>query len=167
MSTPVQYDGFWHIPLSQELQDTLRSADQSPITSSQLKKLPYPGIDLRESPWNNEKLDAARKVIVELTSYIKNWPEKENFPKNWEGKDLTLFEGALCTEEDQRDIYIPRQLQPDDAQVIIHNKQTGSTRPLTWDESYVYMLEAGVRVIVVKGPIRFFLLAVKCKQQGK
>ncbi|KPM34150.1 hypothetical protein AK830_g12423 [Neonectria ditissima] len=147
MSKPDWHDGFCRFPLSQELQDTLHTVEQS-SNKDEPKKVPHSDIHLAELPWNHEKQNVARKIVTELGPYVKDWPGKEDIPKNWEGKDYVLYEGALVTPENQRDIYVARPFSsPPGAKVVIHNKDTGVVEPFMWEVSYAFafMLETNVR----------------------
>lgn len=186
MSESDGHDGFCRIPLSNELQEILHDFEQS-SNRTEPKKVPRQDIDLGELPWGPEKQDVARKILEELVRplfqsylldqltkkgpHVKNWPGKEDLQKNWEGKDLVLYKGALLTPKNQRDIYIARPFSGcTGAKVVIHNKATGAVKPLEWSESsaFALMLEANVRIAMLRGPpIRFFLLGVKCTQQAE
>lgn len=184
MSEPDEHDGFCRIPLSNELQEILHASEQS-SNRTEPEKVSRQDIDLGELPWGPEKQDVARKILEELVRpsfqlylldqltkkgpHVKNWPGKEDLPKSWEGKDLVLYKGALLTPENQRDIYIARPLSEcTGTKVVIHNKVTDTLKRLEWSESFALMLEANVRIVLLRGPpIRFFLLGVKCTQQAE
>ena len=67
MSKPDKYDGFCRIPLSPELQHSLRATDQSTVTINQMEKLDLKDVDMRRLPWKDtEKETAALEALREL-----------------------------------------------------------------------------------------------------
>ncbi|KAF5009482.1 hypothetical protein FDECE_4305 [Fusarium decemcellulare] len=174
MSNPDGHGWFYRLPLSTELHETLHALEQS-SNPTEPQKVPNLDIDLRELPWGPEKQDVARKILAELLTkkgpHVKNWPDKEDLPKDWEGKDYVLYKGALVTPKNQRDIYIARPFaERTGGKVVIHNKDTDAKEPLEWDGSsaFALMLETNVRIVMPHGPpIRFFLLGVKCRQRAE
>ncbi|RMJ01555.1 hypothetical protein CDV36_015699 [Fusarium kuroshium] len=166
MPKPDEYDGFCRIPLSPELQYLLRETDQSPATIGQMEKLNLREVDMRRLPWKEtEKEAAALKAVQELLSLIKDWPGKKDLPMDWEGGDFVLFKNALLTEKNERHIFLPRpcpaiQDSKVDVRAIIHNKKTGTSMKVAWEESHAFMLDEDVRIIAMDVPIRFFLLRI-------
>lgn len=74
-----------------------------------------------------------------------------------------LEKGSLLTPEGRRNICIPRPFPTEsEVVVVVQNKTTRSTQPVKWDPSEVYMLENHVRIRVLEGPIRLFLLELRC-----
>lgn len=179
MSKPEQFVGFCRIPLSQELQETLRATEESTVTVDEMTKLNFMGADLRELPWEGTpKKAAGLKVVqgqvrchllrrmhfdqlIKKLSLIQDWPGKKNMPINWIGRDLVLFKNAIITDENERSLYIPRPFSPEaDVKAMIHNTRTNVLQIFSWDESHAFLLEEGVRVIAMSIPIRFFLLRI-------
>ncbi|KAH7115683.1 hypothetical protein EDB81DRAFT_293620 [Dactylonectria macrodidyma] len=155
MSKPDQYVGFCRIPLSQELQETLRATEESTVTVDQMTKLNFKGADLRELPWEGTPKKAAGLKVIQG----QDWPGKKNMRINWIGRDLVLFKYAVITDENERGLYVPRPFSPEaDVKAIIHNTRTNASQIFSWDESHAFLLEEGVRVIAMTIPIRFFLL---------